>query len=144
MILLACARPSTTPPPRAAAAAPVEKPFFQGPPPGAAYTDSGIAYVVLQPGSGTEHPTALDSVTVNYSGWTADGTMFDSSAKTGQPATFPLDRVIPGWTEGVQLMVVGEKTRFWIPAQLAYGYRGGGPIGQLTFDIELLAINGGS
>ncbi|MEN8164183.1 MAG: FKBP-type peptidyl-prolyl cis-trans isomerase [Acidobacteriota bacterium] len=83
-------------------------------------TDSGLASKVLQAGTGTDHPDAWDKVTVHYSGWTTDGTMFDSSVKRGEPATFPLNRVIPGWTEGLQLMVVGEKRRLWIPVQLAY------------------------
>ena len=79
-------------------------------------------------------------MTVHYSGWTTDGKLFDSSLANGQPATFPLSRVIPGWTEGVQLMVEGEKTRFWIPESLAY--KGQGPIyGDLVFDIELIKIN---
>jgi peptidylprolyl isomerase len=96
---------------------------------------------VLQPGTGTEHPQANSMVTVNYSGWTTDGQMFDSSIVRGRPASFPLDRVIPGWTEGVQLMVVGEKRRFWIPANLAYEGRPGAPQGTLVFDVELLEIN---
>ena len=78
-------------------------------------------------------------MTVHYSGWTTDGKMFDSSVTRGQPATFPLDGVIGGWTEGVQLMVEGEKARFWIPEKLAYkGERA--PYGMLVFDIELIKI----
>ena len=79
---------------------------------------------------------------MHYSGWTTDGKMFDSSVARGQPATFPLAGVIPGWTEGVQLMTVGEKTRFWIPGNLAYDNspRPGAPKGTLVFDIELLSI----
>jgi FKBP-type peptidyl-prolyl cis-trans isomerase len=110
---------------------------------GAKKTASGISYKVLTKGKGTEKPTADDTVIVHYSGWTKDGKMFDSSVTRGEPARFPLKRVIKGWTEGVQLMVVGEKTRFWIPADLAYGEtakRPGGPSGQLTFDIELIEI----
>ena len=81
-------------------------------------------------------------VEVHYSGWTTDGKMFDSSVTRGEPATFPLNGVIPGWTEGVQLMVVGEKTRFWIPGNLAYDNspRPGAPTGTLVFDVELLSI----
>ena len=81
-------------------------------------------------------------VEVHYSGWTLDGKMFDSSVSRGQPATFPLDGVIKGWTEGVQLMVEGEKTRFWIPGNLAYdnSSRPDAPRGMLVFDIELLKI----
>ncbi len=105
-------------------------------------TESGLAYRVLTKGKGTRHPSATDRVKVHYSGWTTDGKMFDSSVTRGEPATFPLNGVIKGWTEGVQLMVEGEKTRFWIPAGLAYGDnpRPGAPSGPLTFDIELLEI----
>jgi len=80
------------------------------------------------------------SVTVHYSGWTTDGKLFDSSVVRGEPATFPLDGVIPGWTEGLQLMVEGEKTRFWIPQQLAYKGQSA-PYGMLVFDVELIKIN---
>jgi peptidylprolyl isomerase len=80
-------------------------------------------------------------VTVHYTGWTTDGKMFDSSVSRGQPATFPLNKVIAGWTEGVQLMVEGEKTRFWIPQNLAYQGQAGAPRGMLVFDVELLKID---
>lgn len=112
------------------------------PPKSAKKTKSGIAYRVLKKGTGKQHPTADNTVEVNYSGWTTDGKMFDSSVARGEPATFPLRAVIPGWTEGVQLMTVGEKTRFWIPGNLAYDNspRPGAPHGTLVFDIELLAI----
>jgi FKBP-type peptidyl-prolyl cis-trans isomerase len=103
-------------------------------------TASGLASRVLTRGTGTEHPSAASTVTVHYSGWTTDGEMFDSSVVRGRPATFPLNRVIPGWTEGVQLMVVGEKRRLWIPEALAYGGRPGAPAGMLVFDVELLEI----
>jgi len=85
---------------------------------------------------------ATSNVTVHYTGWTTDGKMFDSSVVRGEPSTFPLDKVIKGWTEGVQMMVVGEKRRFWIPANLAYGDnpRPGAPKGMLVFDVELLSI----
>ena len=76
---------------------------------------------------------------MHYTGWTTDGKMFDSSVKRGQPATFGLDEVIAGWTEGVQLMVEGEKTRFWIPQRLAYEGKPGMPAGMLVFDIELIS-----
>ncbi len=102
-------------------------------------TASGLAYKVITPGKGKKHPTATSNVTVQYTGWTTDGKMFDSSVTRGEPATFPLDRVIKGWTEGVQLMVEGEKTRFWIPEPLAYGGRRA-PLGLLVFDVELLKI----
>lgn len=107
-------------------------------------TKSGISYRVLHKGTGKEHPKATSTVEVHYSGWTTDGKMFDSSVTRGEPAQFPLNGVIPGWTEGVQLMVVGEKTRFWIPGPLAYGdtpTRPGAPAGTLVFDIELLGIH---
>src|SRR5215467_7814015 len=103
-------------------------------------TASGIAYKVLKPGSGGKHPNANSTVTVQYSGWTTDGKMFDTSVTKGQPISFPLDGVIKGWTEGVQLMTVGEKTRFWIPDTLAYKDQPGRPQGMLVFDIELLEI----
>lgn len=105
-------------------------------------TESGLASRVLKEGTGTESPAAVDTVTVHYSGWTTDGKMFDSSVKRGQPTSFPLNRVIKGWTEGLQLMVVGETRRFWIPADLAYGENPGGgrPGGLLVFDVELLDI----
>ena len=110
------------------------------PPASATVTPSGLYSRVLEAGTGVRHPAATDSVTVHYSGWTTDGEMFDSSVSRGQPATFPLSGVIAGWTEGVQLMVEGEKRRFWIPANLAYGNRPGRPQGMLVFDVELIAI----
>jgi len=105
-------------------------------------TASGLASKVLEPGSGAARPKASDTVEVHYTGWTTDGRKFDSSVDRGQPARFPLNRVIKGWTEGVQLMAVGEKRRFWIPAGLAYGDNPGGgrPGGLLVFDVELLQI----
>ena len=111
-----------------------------GPPADATTTASGLAYRVLQPGTGTAHPSATSHVEVHYSGWTTDGQMFDSSIVRGDSAQFPLNRVIAGWTEGVQLMVVGEKTRFWIPEELAYRGQRGAPAGMLVFDVELLGI----
>ena len=102
-------------------------------------TTSGIAYKVLKTGTGGRHPKASDKVTVHYTGWTTDGKMFDSSVVRGEPMTFPLDGVIAGWTEGVQLMVVGEKTRFWIPEKLAYKGQSA-PYGLLVFDVELIKI----
>jgi FKBP-type peptidyl-prolyl cis-trans isomerase len=110
------------------------------PPADATKTASGLASKVLTPGTGTQHPTASSKVTVHYTGWTTDGKMFDSSVMRGQPATFPLNRVIPGWTEGVQLMVVGEKRRLWIPEKLAYNGAAGAPQGMLVFDVELLSF----
>jgi len=105
-------------------------------------TSSGLAYKILGHGTGKTHPSSNDTVVVHYSGWTTGGDLFDSSVVRGQPATFPLGNVIKGWTEGLQLMVVGDKARFWIPARLAYGDhpRPGEPAGTLVFDVELLAI----
>jgi peptidylprolyl isomerase len=113
-------------------------PDVQAPPADAAKTSSGLASKVLTKGTGKAHPRANDEVTVHYTGWTTDGKMFDSSVAKGSPATFPLDRVIAGWTEGVQLMVEGEKRRFWIPEALAY--KGREPKGVLVFDVELIKI----
>jgi FKBP-type peptidyl-prolyl cis-trans isomerase len=103
---------------------------------------SGLASKPLAKGTGETKPKATDLVTVHYSGWTTDGKLFDSSVKRGQPASFPLNGVIAGWTEGLQLMVVGEKRRFWIPAKMAYGENppAGYPAGTLVFDVELIKI----
>jgi len=102
-------------------------------------TASGLAYKVLKTGTGGRHPKSTNQVTVHYTGWTTDGKMFDSSVVRGQPATFALDGVIKGWTEGVALMVEGEKTRFWIPEKLAYEGKQA-PYGLLVFDVELIKI----
>lgn len=110
------------------------------PPADAKRTASGLAYKVLRPGTGTDRPSSRSRVTVHYTGWTTDGKMFDSSVVRGTPATFGLDQVIKGWTEGVQLMVPGEKTRFWIPQNLAYQGQAGMPRGMLVFDVELIRI----
>jgi FKBP-type peptidyl-prolyl cis-trans isomerase len=106
-------------------------------------TESGLQYEVVEEGSG-DKPSAEDTVKVHYRGTLIDGTEFDSSYKRGEPIEFPLNRVIAGWTEGVQLMSVGSKYKFYIPGQLAYGERGAGPdIGPnatLIFEVELLDI----
>ena len=107
-------------------------------------TQSGLQYMVLRQGAGPR-PTATDKVRVNYHGTLLDGTVFDSSYDRGQEVEFPLNQVIAGWTEGVAMMPVGSKFRFWIPGELAYGAKGtpGGPIGPnatLQFDVELMAI----
>jgi len=107
-------------------------------------TASGLQYKVLTQGTGAEHPSASSKVKVHYHGTLLDGTVFDSSVDRGEPISFGLNQVIKGWTEGVQLMVVGEKTRFYIPSNLGYGNRAAGKIGPgalLIFDVELLAIN---
>jgi FKBP-type peptidyl-prolyl cis-trans isomerase len=110
------------------------------PPADATITASGLAYKVLKAGTGEKHPDAQNEVEVHYTGWQTDGTMFDSSHKRGETIKFPLTRVIAGWTEGVQLMVEGEKARFWIPEDLAYKGRSGAPSGMLVFDIDLVKI----
>jgi peptidylprolyl isomerase len=113
------------------------------PPADAKKTKSGLAYKLLSKGEGTKSPTEKSRVRVHYSGWTKDGNMFDSSVIKGQPLTFPLDGVIKGWTEGLQLMKEGDKMRLWIPADLAYGAkatRPGAPSGDLVFDVELIQV----
>ncbi|PPD30079.1 MAG: peptidylprolyl isomerase [Methylomonas sp.] len=111
---------------------------------GVVTTASGLQYQVFTEGSGAT-PKATDNVTVHYKGTTIDGKEFDSSYSRGEPATFPLNRVIAGWTEGVQLMKEGAKYRFFIPSNLAYGERGAGrdigPNAALIFDVELIKIN---
>ena len=115
-------------------------PDVAAPPADAVRTPSGLASKVLTPGTGTRHPRPNSQVRVHYTGWTTDGKMFDSSVTGGEPIAFGLNEVIPGWTEGVQLMVEGEKRRFWIPAKLAYESEPSKPQGTLVFDIELIRI----
>lgn len=117
-------------------------PDVLAPPAHATRTASGLAYVVLTPGRGTRHPGPRARVRVHYTGWTTDGVMFDSSVARGEAPTLPLHAVIPGWTEGVQLMVEGQRSRFWMPPALGYGDhpRPGVPSGMLVFDVELLEI----
>jgi FKBP-type peptidyl-prolyl cis-trans isomerase FkpA len=107
-------------------------------------TASGLQYEILTAGTGTASPSATDNVTVHYKGTTLDGKEFDSSYSRGEPITFPLNGVIAGWTEGVQLMKEGAKYRFYIPSELAYGERGAGrtigPNATLIFDVELIKI----
>jgi FKBP-type peptidyl-prolyl cis-trans isomerase len=110
------------------------------PPADATVTESGLAYKVLRAGTGTARPRRSDTVVVHYTGWMTDGKMIDSSVLRGEPAVFKLTGVIAGWTEGLQLMVAGEKTRFWIPSKLAYGKDPRKPQGMLVFDIELIEI----
>src|SRR5688572_15582165 len=116
----ATSKPATAAKPAASAnAAAPEKPSIPAPkdvaapPANAQKSESGLAWVVLKPGTGTEKPNPDDKVTVHYTGWSADGTMFDSSEVRGRPTTFSLSRVIAGWTEGVGLMTKGERRRFW-------------------------------
>jgi peptidylprolyl isomerase len=134
-----------------------------GVPADAEVTASGLASRMLKAGPGGLKPKATDRVTVNCactvfaawpracahsrssadSGWTTAGDLFDSSIPRGEPTSFPLNRVIAGWTEGLQLMNVGESRRFWIPAELAYGVNppAGAPAGMLVFDVDLLSVN---
>lgn len=110
---------------------------------GVKVTPSGLQYEVIKQGTGPK-PVKTDSVTVDYTGTKIDGTVFDSSVQRGQPAKFPLANVIPGWTEGLQLMPVGSEYKFVIPAKLAYGEHGPGPIGPnatLVFDVKLISID---
>ena len=107
-------------------------------------TASGLQYKVLTKGEGTAQPTAKSKVKVHYHGTLIDGSVFDSSVDRGKPISFSLNRVISGWTEGLQLMVEGDKFRFYIPSELAYGNRRVGKIpaeSVLIFDVELIAIN---
>lgn len=121
---------------------PPTPPDVAAPPKTATRTASGLAYAYLVHGTGTRHPRKTDRVLVHYTGWTPDGKLFDSSVTRGEPNSFGLDQVIKGWTEGVMLMVEGDKMRFWIPGDLAYGRspRPGVPTGMLVFDVELLKI----
>lgn len=106
-------------------------------------TESGLQYKIMKSGSGEEHPAANSKVSVHYHGTLLDGSMFDSSVVRGEPLSFGLNQVIKGWTEGVQLMVVGDKFKFFIPANLGYGDSAAGKIlpgSLLIFEVELLAI----
>jgi len=111
----------------------------KAPPADAKKTASGLSYKVLREGTGGRHPRVGGSVTVHYTGWTTDGKMFDSSVVRGEPSSFMVDQVIPGWTEGLQLMYEGEKARLWIPESIAYKGKSA-PYGMLVFDVELLKI----
>jgi peptidylprolyl isomerase len=111
------------------------------PPADAKKTEKGVFYKVLKPGGAdSRHPVAKDSVKVHYTGWTTDGRLFDSSELRGEPSTFGLGSVIAGWTDGLQVMTIGERVRFWIPVELAYKNQPGKPKGMLVFEVELLDI----
>jgi len=112
----------------------------KAPPAGTKKTAKGVSYRVLQAGKGGPKPTPTQAVRVNYTGWTTDGRMFDSSVVRGQPAEFSLNGVIAGWTDGIPLMSVGDKYRFWIPDSMAYKGAPGQPQGMLVFDVELIEI----
>jgi len=122
---------------------PPAPPDVKAPPKDATKLPSGLAYKVLTHGNGDKHPTSTSRVTMHYTGWTKAGKMFDSSVMRGAPLLIGLNQVIPGWTEGVPMMVVGDKMRLWIPAAMAYGVKPASPsnpAGDLVFDLELLAI----
>jgi peptidylprolyl isomerase len=119
---------------------PVVPPDVAAPPADAQTTPSGLATKVLAAGTGAVHPDGDSTVEVHYSGWTTDGKMFDSSLTRGVPIRFRLDEVVEGWTEGLKLMVAGEKRRLWIPQKLAYRGAPGKPAGMLVFDVELVEI----
>jgi len=114
----------------------------------AAQSESGLAWVVLKEGAGEAHPTASGVVVMNFIGWTASGKLVDESLTSGRPAAIAVGALFPGWAEGVQLMVEGEKRRFWIPGKLAFGEakpkepaaEKGPPLGTLVYDVELLGI----
>ena len=113
------------------------------PPASATFTPTGLAYRVLRAGTGTVHPRPNDTIVAEYSGWTTDGLLFDSTILRNRPGTFLLGSLVKGWIEAATLMVVGERTRFWMPAHLAYGDHPkspDAPAGMLVFDIELLEI----
>ncbi|HHO52096.1 MAG TPA: peptidylprolyl isomerase [Deltaproteobacteria bacterium] len=111
------------------------------PPEDAQRSSSGLAWTVVERGPGGPTPSEAAKVTVHYTGWTTDGRLFDSSLQRGVPATFGLNQVIEGWTEGLQLMSVGDTFRFWIPEDLAYKGRAGAPWGLLIFEVSLLGIS---
>jgi len=117
-------------------------PDLAAPPADAATTASGLVTRVLARGSGKQHPTVSDTVEIHYTGWTVEGRMFDSSVKRAAPVRFQVGGVIKAWTEALQLMVVGESRRIWVPAALGYGDSAddGRPAGKLVFDIELLGL----
>lgn len=125
---------------KAAAAAPPAPPDVAKPPASAKRTARGVFYKVLKAGKGGPKPTPTDAVKVHYTGWTIDGRMFDSSVIKGEPAEFALNGVIAGWTDGIPLMSIGDRMRFWIPDELAYKGQPGRPQGMLVFDVELLEI----
>lgn len=140
------AEPAVTPPVQVPPVAPKKSTApadVAAPPADAVKSETGLASKLLKKGTGTENPTANDGVVAHYTGWTTDGKQFDSSRDRGLPTPFALDGVIPGWTEGLQLMVVGEQRRFWIPEDLAYKGQPGQPKGMLVFDVELLEIKKG-
>ncbi len=118
----------------------IAPPDVAEPPADAEVTPSGLASKILREGTGSTGPRGSQEVTVHYTGWTTEGVMFDSSYLRGEPSSFRLTGVIRGWTEGLKLMVPGEKRRFWIPSKLAYRGERGKPQGMLVFDVELISF----
>jgi FKBP-type peptidyl-prolyl cis-trans isomerase len=118
----------------------VAPPDVKEPPSDARRTASGLAYKILREGTGRRNPGPRDKVLVHYSGWTTNGRLFDSSLAKGEPLLLGLDEFITGWSEGLQLMVEGQRNRLWIPQNLAYKGEAGSPRGMLVFDVELLRI----
>lgn len=143
LCLLGCNQP-TTQPGSDANSAPAATAATTAPGSEMTTTASGLKYQVLKQGTGTASPKATDSVKVHYHGTLLNGTVFDSSVQRNEPISFPLNQVIAGWTEGLQLMKVGDKFKFEIPANLAYGERSPSPQippnSTLVFEVELLGI----
>ena len=124
-----------TPAPSAPEGAPAD---LSAPPADAVQTDSGLTSRMVTPGTSDERPAPTDFVTVQYTGWSADGTVVDSTWRRGEPSMIALDQTLPGWGECVQMMTVGEIRRCWMPQELAYDGRAGQPTGTMVFDIELI------
>jgi len=116
---------------------------LSSPPPEAVKTESRLSYRVLFEGEGTLRPGPNDLIKVQYTGWTSDGTVFDSTRRQGRPAVLEVNKLVPGWAEAMQLMVKGQRNRLWIPSHLAYGSRPkvlGAPAGMLCLDVELIDV----
>ena len=135
--------PAPAAPRPAAMAQPTTPTDLKAPPKTATKTSSGLAYVVVEAGTGQSSPSGSDQVVAHYAAWTTNGTMFDRSFSRGEPSTFAVSGVINGWSEGLKLMHVGDRYRLWIPAKLAYGDdpKPGIPRGMVIFDVQLLEIN---
>lgn len=116
-----------------------DTPIFPAPD-NAQSTGSGLRFVVFKRGENMAHPVSTTNVTVHYQGYTSDSKIFDSSIQRGEPTSFALNQVIPGWREGVKLMTVGDQFRFWIPEKDAYRGAAGKPAGLLIFDVELIEM----
>jgi FKBP-type peptidyl-prolyl cis-trans isomerase len=144
LCLLGCNQGTDSSADKPAAKAATDKPAENAPKSEMKTTASGLKYQVLKQGTGTVSPKATDTVNVHYHGTLLDGTVFDSSVERGQPISFPLNAVIPGWTEGLQLMKVGDKFKFEIPPNIAYGANSPSPKippnSTLVFEVELLGI----